>query len=231
MDVGRMVIEFKIGVDKIDSYNSSLLLPEEIDTFLQNAYEEFIETRMSGFNEHRTGLEQTQKRMDDLKGLMSTYSTSTFSTGSLNNSKFVSLPDDYRHAVQESVLIECTNELTRGSKEVEVIPIDHGKYNRLMKNPFTAANEKRVLRLSYQDKHELIYKDITPATYRMRYIREPLKIDSAQVRTPLGLTSGQTIELDESTHREIVAIAVSNALEAIMSPRFQSKLVLNKTIE
>jgi len=233
MTIDRMHIEFKVGLDKIDSANSANILPEEVDIFLQDAYEQFIETRISGLNEHRTGFEETQKRIDDLKGLIKTYSTTSFTSNSdnLTNAVFVDLPTDYRHAIQETVKAQCLNGVVRSSKEVEVIPIKHGMYNRRIKNPFTAPNRERVLRLAYQGKHELLYNDITPQSYRLRYIKNPDKIDMAQLRTPVGLAGAASIELDEPTHREIVAIAVKMALEAIMSNRYQTKSVETKIIE
>lgn len=224
MNLDRMVLEFKVEVDKVDSFNSANFLQEEIDIILQNAYEAFIETRMSGLNIHKTGFEETQKRIDDLKGLMKTYNSTTFSTSSesLNNSVFVDLPSDYRHAIQETVFPVCSSDIVN-PKEIEVIPIKHGMYNRLLKNPFSAPSTNKVLRLAYQNKHELIYKDININAYRLRYIKEPLKIDVAQIRTPIGLNGTDSIELDESTHREIVQIAARMALQNINSPRYQEK--------
>lgn len=230
MDLDRMHIEFKVGVDKVDSFNSANFLTEEIDILLQNAYEEFIETRMSGLNEHRTGFEETQKRMDDLKGLMSTYTSNSFTINSdnLSNSVFVDLPDDYRHAIQETLIVTCDD----GVREIEIIPLKHGMYNKLFKNPFTRPGKTKAYRLSYNSgKHEIIYNDVVLDTYRLRYVKEPLKIDVAQIRNPQGLAGGASIELDEHTHREIVQTAVRMALANIGSSRVQTSVMETKTME
>lgn len=107
MNIGQMHTEFKIGVDKIDSLNSANLLPEEIDVLLNNAISSFVNQRAYGNNAKKQGLEETQKRVDDLRSLISNYQTSTFVTNSNNKpgGVFVNLPSDYRHAIEEEATI------------------------------------------------------------------------------------------------------------------------------
>lgn len=103
MLVSQLHNEFKVGVDKIDSLNSANLLPEEIDIFLNNAQRTFIEQRAYGTNPKREGLEETQKRLDDLRNIVSNTTISTFTTNSNNkpNGYFIALPTNYMHAIQE----------------------------------------------------------------------------------------------------------------------------------
>ena len=69
MKVSEMHLQFKLGVDKADSLNSPNFLPEEIDVYLSNAQEEFIEQRAYGNNPKRESVEETQKRVKDLQSL------------------------------------------------------------------------------------------------------------------------------------------------------------------
>jgi hypothetical protein len=233
MTISEMHTQFKVLVDKVDSFNSANLLPEEIDMFLQNGYEEFIETRMSGLNTHNKGFEETQKRMDDLKGLISPFSSTTFNQtqDSLKNGYFVTLPVDYRHSVLEALDVECIIPNGGvGDRQIEVIPITHGKFNRLLQNPFTKPDKYKAYRISYGNTHELILDaTLTPTNYVMRYIRKPITIDLAQIKG--GVDGTGSIDLDESTHREIVSNAVRMALEDIMSPRTQTYNIENKILE
>ena len=50
MIVDRMHTEFKVLVDKSDSFNSANFTIAEIDLYLSNAQEEFIEQRAWGNN-------------------------------------------------------------------------------------------------------------------------------------------------------------------------------------
>ena len=55
------------GVDKINSLQADMLLPEEIDIELNKSMFKFINTKYGRNNIYRKGFEQSQKRIDDLK--------------------------------------------------------------------------------------------------------------------------------------------------------------------
>lgn len=107
MTISEMHNEFKLGVDKIDSQAYANILPEEIDVFLNTAIEQFIAQRMTGSNPKKESVEETQKRTDDLRNITKNYSTTSFTANSDNktNGKFVAMPSDYRHALQEEAEI------------------------------------------------------------------------------------------------------------------------------
>lgn len=70
MTSSEMHIRFKLGVDKLDSLSSPNLASEVVDILLNRAQERIVKQRMSGLNVHRTSFEETQKRRDDLRVLM-----------------------------------------------------------------------------------------------------------------------------------------------------------------
>ena len=235
MNVAEMQYEFKIGLDKVDSLSVPNFLPEEIDIFLNNAQEQFISQRAFRTNPKREGLEENQKRTDDLKNIIKNFSSATFIVNADNkpNGKFVNLPSDYRHAIQEEAKVtysNCKNVLTYGV--AEIIPTTHDRYNRLIKDPFNKPNTEIVYRLGYErvngvESFELLSDStITISDYYLRYIKNPQVIRyGTQYQVP---TTDLDCELSDHTHREIIAMAVKNALEDIESPRYQSsKIELN----
>jgi len=203
MTVAQMHFEFKLELDKIDTFTNPNILPEEIDSFLNKAQQEFIEQRAYGTNPKRTGLEEDQKRWDDLREIIKNYETTTFTSGANNkdNGSFVSLPTDYRHSIEEEVKITYTdcNNLT-ATKKVPVIPITHDRYNKTIRDPFNKPDEDNILRLGYEgDVVELITDGtVTLSNYYLRYLKEPQVIQyGTQYVTP---TADVDCELAAHTH-------------------------------
>lgn len=82
MTVNEMHIAVNLGVQKIASFQADILLPQEIDFELNIAMMRFVKQRYNaGSNRQGKGFEQSQKRIDDLRNLVVTTSSSTISTG------------------------------------------------------------------------------------------------------------------------------------------------------
>lgn len=238
MTVQEMHYRFKIGLDKVDSLSLPNFIAEEIDIFLNDAQDQFIAQRAFKNNFKREGLEENQKRLDDLKNIISNYNTTTFTTSADNktNAVFVALPTDYRHAIQEEAVVtyqNCKDVQTSG--EAEIIPISHDRYNRIKKDPFNKPDDEIVHRLGYEysganEIFELVHSStVTINNYILRYIRIPQTIQlGSEYETPVADVD---CELSEHTHREIVALAVKNALEEIESPRYQTSKIELRDIE
>lgn len=226
MDVATMHYEFKVGLDKVDSLSNPNLIPEEIDVFLNNAVERFISQRGYGNNVHRTGLEETQKRMDDLRNitLEASLTLDASTTANKPNGHFVSLPADYRHAIDEELevtYLDCTD--TSTTKRLDVKPLTHGRYNSVIKDPFNKPDGESALRLVYEgDKFEIILSsefNYATASYKLRYFREPATITyGTQYQT---VTTDVDCDLAPHTHKEIVKMAITEALGNIESQRVQ----------
>lgn len=215
-------LQFKIGYDKTDSLNYPNFLPEEIDVFLNKAIERFIEQRAYGTNSKKEGLEETQKRLDDLRNIIKNYTTTTF-TNTVNNKPngvFITLPEDYRHAIQEDIKINytlCTGTLT--NKIAKVIPVTHDRYNRIIEDPFNKPYEDQIIRMGYEGNTLELITDgnTTVNTYYLRYIKTPPKVQyGSTYSTP---TTDVDCILADSCHFEIIDIAVDLALENVNSNR------------
>lgn len=237
MTVAQMHTEFKIGLDKVDSLAAPNFLVTEIDIFLNNAQEQFIEQRAGKTNIKREGLEETQKRIDDLKNIIENYETTTFvnTTSNKPNGVFVDLPSNYRRAIEEEVSIsytDCNGDATTGRPNVT--PTTHDRYNTVVKkDPFNKPNKSQVYRLAFSrqagnETFELITSPSETITnYYLRYLKDPVSITYGTQYVPP--VADVDCELSNHTHREIIALAVKNALEDIQSPRYQtSKIELNE---
>jgi hypothetical protein len=238
-----MHTEFKVLVDKSDSFNSANFTIAEIDLYLSNAQEEFIEQRAWGNNFKRESIEETQKRVKDLQSLVVNARLS-FLPSTLDNKEnafFVALPDGvtvldennipypkYRHAINEELVVQYVdcNERTKTTR-VPVVALTHDKYNTAVTNPFAKPSFNRVYRLPYGRIGNLEHFEIivsppmimTSRGYQLRYLKDPKKIDKAQIQVPLGLPGNAQGDLTDESYREVIAIAVRNALGDIESIR------------
>ena len=218
-----MHTEFKFLMDKIDSASNPLFLETEIDRLLNIAQDKFVTKRAFGNNPRRTSFEEDQKRRDDLRTLI-VQSNLTAIDNPINakpNSQHFSLPDHYRHAINEEALLYA-EETGTNYRRVSVKPITHDRYNKIIDDPFNKPHKNTVYRLGFGDDGnicELVHgEDQKISIYYLRYLKEPLQIQI-----------GQDCILPDHTHREIIRMAVVEALEGIESPRYQSsKIELNE---
>ncbi len=245
MTIAETHIEFKILMDKTDSLNSPNFTPEEIDVFLRRGEAELIETTYTGNNNSsRTGVEETQKRVDDLKNLVINGNLGGFVSNTNNkpNGRFYLLPDGttitdtlgnilpkYRHALNEEVTIsyaDCNNATV--TNRIKVKFISHNRYNEAIRNPYEKPDKETVFRLPYgligtTEAVELITDSTsTITTYHLRYLREPKRIQYGS--TYSVPTTDQMSELSDYLHKELVERAVRIAIEDIESTRYKTKI-------
>ncbi len=224
MTRAQMHNEFKLLLDKVDSSSAPIFLPNEIDRLLSISQDKFISKRAFGNNPRRTGFEEDQKRRDDLRTLIESDIISSQQPRANNkpNARFYNLPSNYRHAINEEIelVLESTGE---SAGRVGVKPITHDRYNKIVDDPFNKPHEKSVYRLDFGGSDELSVEligsgDYVLGNYILRYLKQPLDIDS-----------DNDCELPHHTHREIVRMAVVEALEGTEHPRYQSsKIELNE---
>ena len=104
MNVQQMHLAIQQGVDKINSLQADMLLPEEIDIELNKSMFKFINTKYGRNNIYRKGFEQSQKRIDDLRTLVTEFEGPTTYKGFYNNDFFIDqfkLPKDYMYLVNQ----------------------------------------------------------------------------------------------------------------------------------
>ena len=92
---------FELEIDQLDN-NLTKPTTSDIEYWLMAGLDKFIKTRYSGINFKQTGFEQDQKRIDDLRTLV-TRKSYQFTTYPEEYS--VTLPDDYMFTVGETAVI------------------------------------------------------------------------------------------------------------------------------
>lgn len=228
MTAPQMVTAFKFRLDKTDSLNYPNFENTEIDLLLNQAQERIIKQRYGSNNIKRESFEETQKRTEDLKAIVTNAILTPVANATDNidvNAQFVTLPTDHWFIVQERASItynDCKN--VSITDTIPVYGIQHNDVNNIISNSFLKANKQRILRLMEEGRVELIHDSTTTINnYRLRYIRKPATISSI---IPIV-----DCELSEHLHDEIVDQAVLLALEDIESKRQQSYNPIEKTNE
>jgi len=110
------------GVDKINAQVADTLLSNEIDRELNKAIQRFVNTRFQQNNRYGQGFEESQKRRDDLRSLVTetVYNTdfkeevrgSTHPNGALYADSF-SLPNDYMYMIHSMAGIQRMNDCSK----------------------------------------------------------------------------------------------------------------------
>lgn len=225
MTVAEMHIQFKVGLDKSDTFSNPNFEPEEIDLWLNKAQEKFVKSRYSHDMKQET-FEETQKRTDDLREVITevAQAPSVVQVPVKPNGILFDLPSGntaqpvYWFAINEECKIvyqNCNDSYITERKRVK--PIQHDDYNKIISDPFNKPSRKKVVRLMHGDKAELITDGTFEIQeYYLRYIKRPVDI---------SLADSVDCELADHTHTEIVNFAVGMALENTMDPRFQSHMI------
>lgn len=128
MTVAEMHTSFKILLDKLDSLNYANISPEQIDFILNKEQDRFVKHRYDGMQARSIGMEESQKRSDDLRNITISASLTPLAASSDNkkNGRFVDLPsssgEEYWFAIQEEanvVRIACPEKRVSSGDIVE----------------------------------------------------------------------------------------------------------------
>lgn len=243
MDIENMHVAVKLELDKSSALELPAFEPEEIDLWLNNAIRKFVKTRYGGMNVKGTSFEQTQKRADDLRVLISSYEATVFNaTTDFPNSIYIDLPvegkvdgllglpvgnQDYWFTIQEEVdiTVAATSVETRNG----ITECTFDEYRQKIDDPYSEHilhyGLAKPLRLNKDDGVYLVTDGAYNISgYYLTYLKAPATVDNV----PAGTTD---CDLPEHTHDEIVKLAVSMMLENIEQPRYQTYQNEANTIE
>lgn len=128
MTVQEMHIGFNLWYQKINSQDTSVIKPEEIDWILTEECLRYIKQRMSASsNPKRQGFQSTQKRYDDVEELITSSTLSAFYKD--GNTVFGFLPTNYFRLINDRSLVKnlCGSPLSsvttiNQQKGVTVVP-------------------------------------------------------------------------------------------------------------
>jgi hypothetical protein len=200
-----------------DSGSSPMPGSDIIFYWINRAIDKFIKTRYSGLNIKGESFEQSQKRTNDLRTIVTESTISTSSASTIKpNAYQATLPVDYFLTVGEEVDIQFTKNTVLTTVREGVKQTTSDRYREDIDNPLSSHilhyYEARPLRM-YQGSIVLLISDgnYTIPTYYLRYIKNPITV-----------TSIVACDLPLQTHYEIVKLAVGMYLENTLSDRYST---------
>lgn len=220
MTVNEMHIAFNQGLQRINANAYDFMTSDEIDYWLNRAQERFVKDRAFVTGDvKRVGFEGNQKRLDDIRSLITQDHFDGWTATTGPSWQQVDLPADYLYlvAVRADVRRDwCRNvALDSEQAEVPVRIVDNAEVYFMQQNPFAKSQANSPLGTLSEDDLR-VYQD------GESFILEGINIDYVRIPGQIDLSSLNDCELAEHTHQEIVDIAVKNVLEAIESPRYQT---------
>lgn len=188
-----------------DEYEKSIFLTKAQEQIVLELYQE---------------LEQSEENRKYLSNLIKTgnYVPVGEHDDTLINNTFKS----YKVEIEDSVLFmiyeQCTlnddNNCING-KIVSVIPTIHDDLDKVLKNPFKSPNNRKVIRLDFDNKIELISK-YNISNYKVRYLKRPnpiilVKLEDLNIDKKQEVSNGETNPI---LHERIVQRAVQLAVQS-----------------
>lgn len=223
---------FEIELNKLDD-NLTKPTTNITEYFLNAGLDKFWKTRYSENNFKRESFEQTQKRIDDLRTLVTEYNFENGEITKVNNTLYtVTLPDNYLILLGDTVGItpadgvdnpcwstdENGNYVIHYSDTIEgtIETIDRIRENSLSEYHLRYT-KARPIKLIANDLIKL-YTDgkYKVSKYIIQYLRKPNKIDIHS--NPFE----EYTDMPEHTQLEIIKLAAQLYIENQMNPRYNS---------
>lgn len=188
-----------------DEYEKSIFLTKAQEQIVLELYQE---------------LEQSEENRKYLSNLIKTgnYVPVGEQDETLINNTFKS----YKVKIEDSVLFmiyeQCTlsdeNNCING-RIVSVVPTIHDDLDKVLKNPFKSPNNRKVIRLDFDNKIELISK-YNISNYKVRYLKKPnpiilVKLEDLNIDKKQEVSNGETNPI---LHERIVQRAVQLAVQS-----------------
>lgn len=240
MTIQEMHIEYKERLDKSSSSSFPELLVEHQDLFLNNAIQNFVKLRYGRNNIYKAGVEEIQKRTDDLRTLVVTnypqITTVTTETNTVKASLTTLYSDEALTTLTTDKYWFFLNGRSRTVKfgclsQYHSIRIyNHDDINSILKNPFKKPRFDEIV--GYFEKGDLYL--VTDGTFtidkaKITYIKKPAVVKYGSLYpTP---SANVDCDLPEHTHTEIINLAVLLTLENLESIRTQGFLNIKATTE
>lgn len=203
-----------------DTSKADIRLDEyEKSVFLTQAQTAEVISLYNGNSAETEGFEHTEELRRYLAPLIKEAELSPIETsngkplGVDSKSKFFTLPEDLWFITYEAALL--TGAACEGMSKQEVYPVRQDEYDKLRKNPFRGANERRALRLDLADNVVEIISTQGITSYYVRYLRKLSPIVLIDLDDGLsvdGVSTATECQLHESLHQRILQRAVAMVL-------------------
>lgn len=128
----------------------------------------------------------------------------------------VEISNDILFMIYEQCTLSDENNCIN-NKIVSVVPTIHDDLDKVLKNPFKSPNSRKVIRLDFDNKIELISK-YNISNYKVRYLKKPNPIILVSLEDNLSINNGDTKvsngETNPILHERIVQRAVQLAVQS-----------------
>lgn len=229
MTIKEMHYDFKKKLNKIDSQQYRNLLIPEIDWTLNEAQELFVKLIANPRQRSYLGFEINQRTIDDIRTLVVRPESDPNASIQIQNN-IVTLPSDYWHFIKAEVTISknsCGDRIARFYPQQHDDEFEESSFNQ-------SSYEWKSVNGTFFEEGIKLYDDGTfiNKIFNLVYLKRPSYIHNAEdfrqgtytLPSGIELTGSVNSELPESTHREIVDIAVLIASGEINTPDYQLKL-------
>lgn len=189
-----------------DEYEKSIFLTKAQEQIVLELYQE---------------LEQSEEVRKYLSNLIKTANFAPIGEQdeSLINSNFKSYKVELRDTILFMIYEQCTlsdeNNCING-RIVSVVPTIHDDLDKVLKNPFKSPNSRKVIRLDFDNKIELISK-YNISNYKVRYLKKPNPIILVKLEDKLSIDNNAEVSSGETNpilHERIVQRAVQLAVQS-----------------
>lgn len=190
-----------------DEYEKSIFLTKAQEQIVLKLYQE---------------LEQSEEVRKYLSNLIKTdnYAPVGEQDETLINNNFksykVEISNDILFMIYEQCTLSDENNCIN-NKIVSVVPTIHDDLDKVLKNPFKSPNSRKVIRLDFDNKIELISK-YNISNYKVRYLKKPNPIILVALEDNLSINNGDTKvsngETNPILHERIVQRAVQLAVQS-----------------
>ncbi len=204
-----------ITKDNFGKQNTLAFDEYEKSTFLTKAQEQIV---LELYQE----LEQSEEVRKYLSNLIKTdnYAPVGEQDETLINNNFksykVEISNDILFMIYEQCTLSDENNCIN-NKIVSVVPTIHDDLDKVLKNPFKSPNSRKVIRLDFDNKIELISK-YNISNYKVRYLKKPNPIILVALEDNLSINNGDTKvsngETNPILHERIVQRAVQLAVQS-----------------
>ena len=188
-----------------DEYEKSIFLTKAQEQIVLELYQE---------------LEQSEEVRKYLSNLIKTdnYVPVGEQDETLINSNFksykVEISNDILFMIYEQCTLSDENNCING-RIVSVVPTIHDDLDKVLKNPFKSPNNRKVIRLDFDNKIELISK-YNISNYKVRYLKKPnpiilVKLEDLNIDKKQEVSNGETNPI---LHERIVQRAVQLAVQS-----------------
>lgn len=126
----------------------------------------------------------------------------------------VEISNDILFMIYEQCTLSDENNCIN-NKIVSVVPTIHDDLDKVLKNPFKSPNNRKVIRLDFDNKIELISK-YNISNYKVRYLKKPnpiilVTLDNLNIDKKQEVSNGETNPI---LHERIVQRAVQLAVQS-----------------